>query len=436
MTGVVFRQFMDTRGKVCGMEMAEFRNLLQRLFKILEGQASAEMGVGQAGPSQAEGGGEVSSREVNFIQELLAPGLFDTERRIVPLDIDERFSQHFGEWAVRQMQKQGWQVGEPLGQDYGHSRLSTPLGVTSEGSGRRTSRGLGYTQPSSSSTTWVRSGEETSGGEGGMTPVPESGSEGVAVPAPSPPLPPNLPAPPLTTAPERPTPPVTGVATGCFEGGAPGCPPGYMWPPSEVALLNPPRVNASSTTCYGHRGIRFLKEIGFWCSADAQREVSEAYINVFVHALGVRHVLAETFADPEAGTWYRYHFPECGICPERCLDPAVDAWHGTSIFGVASIIKEGRMRPGQAEPSGIYCHKQGTKSKAQSYMYHTPIGGGVLIAPLVHLRIRNHQRVRVDQWLVQPQDCSIDSILFRVVTIGGLASGREWLTVGWGSPSP
>ena len=424
MTGVVFRQFMDTTGKVCGMEMAEFRNLLQRLFKILEGQASADMGVAQAGPSQAEGGGEVSSREVNFIQELLAPGLFDTGPRIGPLDIDRRFSDHFGEWAVCQMKKQGWQVGEPLGHDYGHSRLSTPLGVTSEGSGRRTTRGLGYTQPSSSSTTWVRSGE------------------GVAVPAPSPSLPP-LPAPPsppmmqaaLTAAPEGPTPPVTGVATGCFEGGAPGCPPGYMWPPSEVALLNPPKVDESSTMCYGHRGIRFLQEIGFWCSADEQRDVSEAYIVVFVHALGVRHVLAETFADPDAGTWYRYHFPECGISPERCLDPAVDAWHGTSIFGVASIIKEGKMRPGPAEPLGIYCHMLGTKSKAQSYMYHTPIGGGILIAPLVHLKIRNHRRVRVDQWLVQPQDCSINSILFRAVTIRGLAPGREWLTVGWGSPS-
>ena len=101
------------------------------------------------------------------------------------------------------------------------------------------------------------------------------------------------------------------------------------------------------------------------------------------------------------------------------------------MFAIPDIIPEGRMKAGPAVPTGIYCHKLGTKSKAQSYMAYTPIGGGIFIAPLVQLRVRNPQRVRVDQWLVQPPDASIETICFRVVNIGGMAAGREWLTQPW-----
>ena len=131
---------------------------------------------------------------------------------------------------------------------------------------------------------------------------------------------------------------------------------------------------------------------------------------------------------------------ECGIAmrfrseasQQRHVSKSMQsAWHGTSLFAIPGIARDGRMKAGPAEPNGIYCHKLGTKSKAQSYMLHTPIGGGIVVAPLVQLRVRDPKRVRVDQWLVQPENCSVEMIHFRVVSIGGLTPGREWLSTPW-----
>ena len=140
------------------------------------------------------------------------------------------------------------------------------------------------------------------------------------------------------------------------------------------------------------------------------------------------------FEDPHAGMWYSFSFPEHGISAEACPTDGTRAWHGTSVFAIPGIVHEGKMLVGPATPPGIYCHKLGTKSKAQSYTYHTPIGGGIFIAPLVQLRVRNPKNVRVDQWLVQPDECWVEMVHFRVVSLHGLEAGREWLTAGWTAP--
>ena len=62
-------------------------------------------------------------------------------------------------------------------------------------------------------------------------------------------------------------------------------------------------------------------------------------------------------------------------------------------------------------------------------MSHTPVGGGLFIAPLIELEVVSPRKVRVDEWIVEdPDACRITKIHFRLVRMSQLSDGREWVT--------
>ena len=223
-----------------------------------------------------------------------------------------------------------------------------------------------------------------------------------------------------------------GLTPGCIIGGDDqGCPQGYQWPTTTP----PPILNGWEDICAaGKAGVKFLAHWGF-TQIDHVPHDPMAYVEQFFKAHRLTHVVCEKHKDPSSGTWFSFTFP--GISPETCLQGGVDAWHGTTMFALPSIIKMKKLIAGPALPKGIYCHRQGSASKAQSYTCHTPIGHGLLLAPLLKLKVINPRKVRVDQWLVEdPSNCSIEKVFVRVVSISGLTPGREWLTKPWMESPP
>ena len=187
-------------------------------------------------------------------------------------------------------------------------------------------------------------------------------------------------------------------------------------------------------TAFGEKGVKFLHAIGYWCEPADVLEVSSAYVTCWLKSFAKDATLVKMFEDPHAGMRHSFPCPEHGIPAEARPPDGTRARHGTNMLAIPGIAHEGKTLVGPATPPGIHCHKLGAKSKAQSYTYHTPIGGGIFIAPLVPLRVRNPKNVCVDQWLVQPDECWVEMVHFRVVSFDGLEAGREWLIAGWTAP--
>ena len=179
----------------------------------------------------------------------------------------------------------------------------------------------------------------------------------------------------------------------------------------------------------GKAGMKFLSRWGFG-EFHGVIDNTRPYVEQFFTSQGLHHEACDHHPDPSKGEWFSFTFP--GISPETCLEDGQAAWHGTTLFALPSIIRQQKLVPGPAQPKGIYCHRQGTASKAQSYMMHTPIGHGLLLAPLLQLRVMNPRKIRADQWLVDdPSNCSIEKVYIRVVCMSDLEPGREWLTMPW-----
>ena len=216
-----------------------------------------------------------------------------------------------------------------------------------------------------------------------------------------------------------------GGLKGCIIGGPDqACPLGYVWPPTTP----PPKLEYDDLQSAGKVGLKFLAGWGFTAMDSLVANPLE-YLQAFWRSQGLDGTLAAHHTDPTSGHWYSFTFP--GISLEDCLPEGQTAWHGTTIFALPSIIKMKKLVPGSALPKGIYCHRMGSASKAQSYMCHTPIGHGLLLAPMLKLRVISPRKVRVDQWLVEEANCSIEKVFVRVVRISGLEPGREWLTKPW-----
>ena len=134
-----------------------------------------------------------------------------------------------------------------------------------------------------------------------------------------------------------------------------------------------------------------------------------------------------TYNDPHRGVWSMFHFPSFD---QSVIPDSVVAWHGTHWYTVGSIVRDGNLKPGQSLPRGIYCHKNGSKSKAQSYSCYSPIGGGPFVAPLFELGVRNPVKIRGDQWLVaDPQNCCIKFLHVHMLRQSDLAAGTEWIAL-------
>ena len=186
---------------------------------------------------------------------------------------------------------------------------------------------------------------------------------------------------------------------------------------------------AQESQAMGKAGMRFLKEHCFFCPPEHEAPLDASVLVALFESQGLVPMLQVSFDDPLAGRWYSFTFP--GVSSEACIEDGAEAWHGTNMFRLCDIVSEGRLKPGPAEPRGIYCHKLGSKSKAQSYAFATPIGRGIFAMPLLKLRVLDPERVRVDQWIVKAEkNCSIEAVMVRLVQQSKLSPGREWLTPG------
>ncbi|MCP4243421.1 MAG: hypothetical protein GY772_22940 [bacterium] len=109
------------------------------------------------------------------------------------------------------------------------------------------------------------------------------------------------------------------------------------------------------------------------------------------------------------------------------------AFHGTTMYNIASICAQGGLRTNtSALPPGIYAHKDGTKLKAQGYVVYSPAGSGLFIDALCEVRLRTHNTIRTDQWLCRDEaDCQLCFVHFRVVRGRDLTPGNETITGAW-----
>ena len=85
------------------------------------------------------------------------------------------------------------------------------------------------------------------------------------------------------------------------------------------------------------------------------------------------------------------------------------AWHGTSLPFLASILESGRLLPGPADPDGVFCHKEQTKDKAWFYAPACCVSTdfGVWMSVLIRVNAAGKggreppKTVRRDQWFTQ-----------------------------------
>ena len=85
------------------------------------------------------------------------------------------------------------------------------------------------------------------------------------------------------------------------------------------------------------------------------------------------------------------------------------AWHGTSLPFLASILESGRLLPGPTDPDGVFCHKEQTKDKAWFYAPACCVSTdfGVWMSVLIRVNAAGKwgreppKTVRRDQWFTQ-----------------------------------
>ena len=65
-TGIMFHRYVDANGFVFGLQMKEFRQLMQQLFLHLATQAEAELNGSAFGSDSKASEGRVVSRDINF----------------------------------------------------------------------------------------------------------------------------------------------------------------------------------------------------------------------------------------------------------------------------------------------------------------------------------------------------------------------------------
>ena len=167
--------------------------------------------------------------------------------------------------------------------------------------------------------------------------------------------------------------------------------------------------------------------------APSQETIPDSWIiKGFFWKRGIQFDLLQEYPDPYEGVWYQFDFPALGLTPANTFENAyaARAWHGSHWFAVASILQKGALVPGSAEPRGVYCHKNGTKSKAQGYMMHTPLGCGLFAAPMWQLSVQNYERIRGDQWIIRNEnDVKIMSLHVHVLRQSELKTGHHTINI-------
>ena len=120
------------------------------------------------------------------------------------------------------------------------------------------------------------------------------------------------------------------------------------------------------------------------------------------------------------------------------------AWHGCKFEAMYSILYSKKLRQSAdkgrgerclANVSGVYCHKDGTASKAENYMRYVPLfGDGTFWAAKWEVRVDKSTRVKVptttDQWVFPEEGVRLAALWICGRTanemVPGAAVSREW----------
>ncbi len=318
--GALFRKY-SSGNTLMGKTLKGFRQALQALFRSLQEQALVELEAPSYGPGHAEPAGALSSREVNYSQDV-ASGM-------LPMTQIEDYEEVFSAWAVQEMRRQGWQLGEPLGQaQYGEApRLATPLEQTRPKYFRGGVGFSGAAAASSSSssggavfvastgdrvapTTLVAASAVPRAFAVAASAVPRAfdvaASAMPRAPAVAASAVPRAPAVAASAVPRAPAVAASAVPRapaaavklpeGTLRGGvSPGCPLSYTWPPPSDSHMDLDRAHA-----WGKKGRAFLFASGFWCDAADEVESSVDYLATFFSPSS-HQVVSQAFLRGPAG---------------------------------------------------------------------------------------------------------------------------------------
>lgn len=116
------------------------------------------------------------------------------------------------------------------------------------------------------------------------------------------------------------------------------------------------------------------------------------------------------------------------------------AWHGCKLEALYSIMFHGRLRASNSasggdrfwkEAPGVYCHKDGTKDKAQSYVRWVPLcRDGVFWSTYWELRVDRTDRVgmakfKTDQWVQREGSVRLAALWVQGCTYEDMQGGYE-----------
>ena len=79
----------------------------------------------------------------------------------------------------------------------------------------------------------------------------------------------------------------------------------------------------------------------------------------------------------------------------------------------------------------MFCHKDGTKQKAQNYMTLVPVGNRLFIGVIWEMLVLNPKKHSADQWKVPEDHCQITALHLRTVKQCDLEAGSDEVSGLW-----